>query len=86
MFFAGILDSILELAAIVGELLGHFVDSARHIAIDCGPEHHGFTDSEFVCGHRAPPRPQQRGSPWRDSCAGTSSERPDPRCQARAGT
>jgi hypothetical protein len=48
MFLAGTLDSVLELAAIVGELIGHFVDPARHIAIDCGPKHHGFTDPEFV--------------------------------------
>jgi hypothetical protein len=48
MFLAGTLDPILELAAIVRELLGHFVDPARYISTDCGPEYHGFTDPEFV--------------------------------------
>ena len=42
------LDVIFELTAIVGESLGHFVDPARHIAIDRGPEHHGLTDLEFM--------------------------------------
>jgi hypothetical protein len=31
VFLAGTLDAVLELAAIVRELLGHFVDPARYI-------------------------------------------------------
>ena len=44
MLFARTLDVIFELTAIVREELGHLVDPARYIAIDCGPERHGLTD------------------------------------------
>jgi hypothetical protein len=48
VFFAGTLDAILELAAIVRELLGHFVGPAWHIATVCAPYHHGLTNLEFM--------------------------------------
>jgi hypothetical protein len=48
VLFGRTLDSILELAAIERELLGHLVDPARHIAIDCGPEHHGVIAEAFA--------------------------------------
>ena len=46
--FARTLDAIFELMPVVRELLGHFVGPARYIATDCGPEHHGLTDLEFM--------------------------------------
>lgn len=48
MRFARALDAIFELTAIVRELLGDFVGPARYIATDCGLEHHGLTDLEFM--------------------------------------
>jgi hypothetical protein len=51
MLLICIFDAIFELAPIMWELFGHFVNPARHIATDCGPEGHGFTDTskfEFV--------------------------------------
>jgi hypothetical protein len=48
MLFVGALDAIFELAAIVRELLGYLVGPSRHIATDCGRDHHGLTDLEFM--------------------------------------
>ena len=53
MRFGRTLDAILELAAIVRELLGHFVDPARYIAIGRGSKVHGLADLEFMCVLRA---------------------------------
>src|SRR5262245_19338539 len=49
-------DAIFELAPIVGELFGHFVNPAWHIATDCGPEDHALTDMEFMRHYGAPSR------------------------------
>jgi hypothetical protein len=46
-------DAIFELAPIMRELFGHFVDPAWHIATDYRREGHPFTDMEFMRGHRA---------------------------------
>jgi hypothetical protein len=48
MVFVRTLDAIFELAAIVRELLGHFVGPARHIATERRLDHHGLTDMKFV--------------------------------------
>src|SRR6266581_8949880 len=53
MLFVCTLDAIFELAPIVRELFGHFVDPARHIATDRGPDDHALTDVEFMREHRA---------------------------------
>ena len=50
MRFICTLDAIFELASIVGELFGHFVNPAWHIATDSGHEDHALTDMEFM-GH-----------------------------------
>jgi hypothetical protein len=54
MRFVCTFDAIFELAPIVRELFGHFVDPAWHIATDCGQDGHALTDVEFMRGHRAP--------------------------------
>src|SRR5215471_4922461 len=54
MLFVCTFDAIFELAPIVRELFGHFVDPAWHIATDCGHEGHALTDMEFMRGHRGP--------------------------------
>jgi hypothetical protein len=54
MRFVCTFDAIFELAPIVRELFGHFVDPAWHIATDCGHDGHALTDVEFMRGHRAP--------------------------------
>jgi hypothetical protein len=54
MRFVCTFDAIFELAPIVRELFGHFVDPAWHIATDCGHDGHALTDLEFMRGHRAP--------------------------------
>src|SRR5262245_3542639 len=51
MLFICTFDAIFGLAPIVWELFGHFVNSAWHIATDCGPEDHAFTDMEFMRHH-----------------------------------
>src|SRR6516165_7137415 len=56
MLFICTFNAIFELAPIVGELLGHFVNPAWHIATDCGPEDHALTDMEFMRHHGAPSR------------------------------
>ena len=48
MLFICTFNAIFELAPIVGELFGHFVNASRHIAIDCSSEDHVFTDMEFM--------------------------------------
>ena len=44
MLFVRTFDVILELAPIVGELFGHLVNPAWHVATDCGHEGHALTD------------------------------------------
>src|SRR5262245_29425134 len=56
MLFICTFNAIFELAPIVGELFGHFVNPAWHIATDCGPEDHALTDMEFMRHHGAPSR------------------------------
>src|SRR5260370_41943848 len=56
MLFICTFDAIFELAPIVRELFGHFVDPAWHIATDCGPEGHALTDMEFMRHYGAPSR------------------------------
>jgi hypothetical protein len=56
MLFICAFNAISELAPIVGELFGHFVNPAWHIATDCGPEDHALTDMEFMRHHGAPSR------------------------------
>src|SRR5262245_18638701 len=56
MLFICTFNAIFELAPIVGELFGHFVNPAWHIAADCGPEDHALTDMEFMRHHGAPSR------------------------------
>jgi hypothetical protein len=48
MLFVCTFDAVFELAPIVRELFGHFVDPAWHIATDCRPEGHAPTDVEFM--------------------------------------
>jgi hypothetical protein len=48
VLFAGTLDAILELTAIVRELFGHLVGSARHVTTYDGPEVYDLTDLEFM--------------------------------------
>jgi hypothetical protein len=54
MLFICTFNAIFELAPIVGELFGHFVHPAWHVATDCGPDDHGLTDMEFMRHHGAP--------------------------------
>ena len=54
MLFICTFNAIFELAPIVGELFGHFVNPAWHIATDCGPEDHALTDMEFMRHYGAP--------------------------------
>jgi hypothetical protein len=53
MLFTRTFDAILELARIMRELFGHFVDPAWHIATNHRREGYPFTDMEFMRGHRA---------------------------------
>ena len=53
MLFVCTFDAIFELAPIVRELFGDFVDPAWHMATDCGRDGHALTDVEFMRGHRA---------------------------------
>jgi hypothetical protein len=48
MLFTRTFDAIFELAPIMRELFGHFVDPAWHIATDYRREGHPFTDMEFT--------------------------------------
>jgi hypothetical protein len=48
MLFVCTFDAIFELAPIVRELFGHFVDAAWHIATDCGPEGHAHRRGIYV--------------------------------------
>jgi hypothetical protein len=50
MLFTRTFDAIFELAPIMRELFGHFVDPAWHIATDYRREGHPFTDKEFMRG------------------------------------
>jgi len=56
MLFICTFDAIFELAPIVGELFGHFVNPAWHITTDCGAEDYSLTDMEFMRHHGAPSR------------------------------
>jgi hypothetical protein len=64
MLFVCTFDAIFELAPIVRELFGHFVDPAWHIATDRGPDDHALTDVEFMRGRRV----QVNAAPSRLSC------------------
>jgi hypothetical protein len=46
MLFVCTFNAIFELAPIEGELFGHFVNPAWHIATDCGPEDHATVRSQ----------------------------------------
>jgi len=48
VFFIHAFDAVFEFSSVVGELLGHFVSAAGHIATDGTPKAHDITDLEFV--------------------------------------
>src|SRR5215813_3207343 len=95
MLFVCTFDAIFELAPIVRELFGHFVDPAWHIATDRGPDDHALTDVEFMRGHRAtspgfkrsvtrPVRPLLRvGDPLPRSVSLGSKNRAEPQTHPR---
>ena len=53
ILFTRTFDAIFELAPIMRELFGHFVDPAWHIATNHRREGYPLTDMEFMRGHRA---------------------------------
>jgi hypothetical protein len=55
MFFVCTFDVILELAAVVRELFGHFVGPAWHIPTDRRRKVHDLTSPKFVRGHHLYP-------------------------------